>query len=48
MEQKSHYLFGMHSVTEAVESNKKIEKVDKLPIPELAFQDDEILDIELV
>lgn len=27
MEQKSHYLFGMHSVMEAVESNKKIEKV---------------------
>ncbi|MFA6334281.1 MAG: 23S rRNA (guanosine(2251)-2'-O)-methyltransferase RlmB [Bacteroidales bacterium] len=27
MEQKSHYLFGMHSVIEAVESNKKIEKV---------------------
>lgn len=27
MEQKTHYLFGMHSVIEAVESNKKIEKV---------------------
>jgi len=27
MEQKTHYLFGMHSVIEALDSNKKIEKV---------------------
>jgi len=27
MEQKTHYLYGMHSVMEALESNKRIEKV---------------------
>jgi len=27
MEQKNEYLFGMHPVIEALETNKKIEKV---------------------